>query len=204
MSERRKKRRNTGSSGQHTGAGVALTREQLEGGNLFRARFLYSCEMEYCVLPEDYEAGSGDYVIMHTRYGKDLVQLLGRVEDTVNVSPDSLRKVERIAAPEDLKKREGFEEREKEAFSICKEKISKHGLDMKLVTAHYLLEESKVMFFFTADNRIDFRELVKDLVSVFRMRIELRQIGVGGMKPVFSAAWLYAAGVSAATVSWII
>ncbi|MDC7222603.1 MAG: regulatory iron-sulfur-containing complex subunit RicT [Spirochaetales bacterium] len=134
--------------------------------------------MEYCVLPEDYEAGAGDYVIMHTRYGKDLVQLLGEVKDIVTVSADSLRKVERIATPEDLEKRESYEEREKEAFSICKEKISKHSLDMKLVTAHYLLEESKVMFFFTADNRIDFRELVKDLVSVFRMRIELRQIGV--------------------------
>ena len=145
---------------------------------MFRAKFLYSCEMEYCILPEDYEAGAGDYVIMHTRYGKDLVQLLGKVEDYVTVSLDSLRKVERIATPEDMKKRQGYEERENEAFDICKEKISKHGLDMKLVTAHYLLEESKVMFFFTADNRIDFRELVKDLVSIFRMRIELRQIGV--------------------------
>ncbi len=147
-------------------------------GNIFRARFLYSCEMEYCRLPDDYEAGAGDYVVMHTRYGKDLVQLLGQVKDTVTVAPDSLRKIERIATPEDMKKRETYEEREEEAFSICKEKISRHGLDMKLVTAHYLLEESKVMFFFTADNRIDFRELVKDLVSVFRMRIELRQIGV--------------------------
>jgi len=177
VSERRRKRKNPGSSGENTGAGASLTREKLEG-NIYRARFLYSCEMEYCSLPDDYEAGAGDYVIMHTRYGKDLVQLLGRVLDTVTVAPDSLRRVERIATPEDMKKREVYEQREEEAFTICKEKISRHGLDMKLVTAHYLLEESKVMFFFTADNRIDFRELVKDLVSVFRMRIELRQIGV--------------------------
>ncbi len=177
MSERRKKRKNPGTAGKNTGAGTAISREKLEG-HVFRAKFLYSCEMEYCVLPEDYEAGAGDYVIMHTRYGKDLVQLLGKVEDFVSLSIDSLRKVERIATPEDMEKRADYEEREREAFDICKEKISKHGLDMKLVAAHYLLEESKVMFFFTADNRIDFRELVKDLVSVFRMRIELRQIGV--------------------------
>jgi cell fate regulator YaaT (PSP1 superfamily) len=178
VSERRKKRKTTGSTGQNSGSGIPMTRDDLEGGHLFRAKFLYSCEMEYCILPEGYEAAAGDHVIMHTRYGKDLMLLLGEVDDIVTVSSDSLRKVERIAAPEDLQKRESYEEREKEAYFICKEKITKHGLDMKLVTAHYLLEESKVMFFFTADNRIDFRELVKDLVSVFRMRIELRQIGV--------------------------
>lgn len=174
MSERKRRRRSSGSSRP---GGAPGNREPLTG-NIFRARFLYSCEMEYCSLPDDYEAGAGDYVIMHTRYGKDLVQLLGQVKDTVTVAPDSLRRVERIATQQDIDKRADYEEREEEAFSICKEKIAKHGLNMKLVTAHYLLEEAKVMFFFTADNRIDFRELVKDLVSVFRMRIELRQIGV--------------------------
>ncbi|MCL2272645.1 MAG: hypothetical protein FWC19_07600, partial [Treponema sp.] len=67
---------------------------------------------------------------------------------------------------------------EKEAFNICRKKIDNHKLEMKLVLVHYLLEEPKILFFFTAENRVDFRELVKDLVSVFKMRIELRQIGV--------------------------
>jgi cell fate regulator YaaT (PSP1 superfamily) len=67
---------------------------------------------------------------------------------------------------------------EQEAFDICKEKIANHNLEMKLVSVHYLLEEPKILFFFTAENRVDFRELVKDLVSVFKTRIELRQIGV--------------------------
>ena len=68
--------------------------------------------------------------------------------------------------------------REERAFALCREKIEARGLEMKLVSAHYLLDEQKILFFFTAENRVDFRELVKDLVSVFKMRIELRQIGV--------------------------
>lgn len=84
----------------------------------------------------------------------------------------------REANEKDLEKYEKNLLKEMEAFKICKEKISLRELDMKLVSAHYLLGESKVLFFFTADSRVDFRELVKDLVSVFKTRIELRQIGV--------------------------
>ncbi|NCC64805.1 MAG: hypothetical protein EOM15_09130 [Spirochaetia bacterium] len=86
--------------------------------------------------------------------------------------------IERLATPTDLNRYQELTEKEDEAMRICRDKISYHKLDMKLVTAHFLLGEPKIVFFFTADVRVDFRELVKDLVSVFRIRIELRQIGV--------------------------
>ena len=86
--------------------------------------------------------------------------------------------ISHIATPEEIRRYGQNLEEEKEAIKICREKIAKHNLNMKLVTAHFLLCEPKVLFFFTAEDRVDFRDLVKDLVSVFRMRIELRQIGV--------------------------
>lgn len=89
-----------------------------------------------------------------------------------------LKKIIRVATPKDedieLKNRE----KEKDAYKICVEKIAKHGLEMKLIAAEYTFDNNKLLFYFTADGRIDFRELVKDLASVFRTRIELRQIGV--------------------------
>ncbi len=86
--------------------------------------------------------------------------------------------ISHMATPDEIRRYGENIEEEKEAIKICREKIAKHNLDMKLVTAHFLLSEPKVLFFFTAEDRVDFRNLVKDLVSVFRMRIELRQIGV--------------------------
>ena len=86
--------------------------------------------------------------------------------------------IDRLATPSDLTRYQELSAKEDEAMKICREKIIAHKLDMKLVTAHFLLGEPKIIFFFTADVRVDFRELVKDLVSVFRIRIELRQIGV--------------------------
>ena len=104
--------------------------------------------------------------------------LLGvrEVEDDKVVQP--LKPVIRLATDEDEKTVEKNKEKEKEAFRICKEKIAKHELEMKLVEAEYTFDGNKLLFYFTADGRIDFRELVKDLASVFRTRIELRQIGV--------------------------
>ena len=84
----------------------------------------------------------------------------------------------RLATEDDKKKEEKNKEKEKEAFKICLDKIHKHGLEMKLIDAEYTFDNNKVLFYFTADGRIDFRELVKDLASVFKTRIELRQIGV--------------------------
>jgi cell fate regulator YaaT (PSP1 superfamily) len=89
-----------------------------------------------------------------------------------------LKPVMRKATNEDSEKEKRNREKEKDAFKICKEKIAKHGLDMKLIDAEYTFDNNKVLFYFTADGRVDFRELVKDLASVFKTRIELRQIGV--------------------------
>ncbi|MDY0303354.1 MAG: regulatory iron-sulfur-containing complex subunit RicT [Sphaerochaeta sp.] len=97
--------------------------------------------------------------------------------EEVSVASDVLW-IDRLATPSDLNRYQELTAKEDEAMRICREKIALHKLDMKLVTAHYLLGEPKIIFFFTADVRVDFRELVKDLVSVFKIRIELRQIGV--------------------------
>jgi cell fate regulator YaaT (PSP1 superfamily) len=115
-------------------------------------------------------------VIVPTRYGKDLAQVMGPIRCRHDLS--DIAWIERSATKEDVEKAKSNQKLEEEAFNICKEKIEKHQLDMKLVQVHYLLDEPKILFFFTADNRVDFRELVKDLVSVFKTRIELRQIGV--------------------------
>lgn len=89
-----------------------------------------------------------------------------------------VEKIDRLATPDDMKRYYANLETEEEAMEVCREKVQKRNLDMKLVAAHFLLGEPKALFFFTAEDRVDFRDLVKDLVSVFRLRIELRQIGV--------------------------
>ena len=119
------------------------------------------------------------HVIVETARGVEMGTVLippKEVEDDKVIQP--LKPVIRIATEEDEKVIERNREKEKEAFAICKEKIAKHGLEMKLVNAEYTFDNNKLLFYFTADGRIDFRELVKDLASVFRTRIELRQIGV--------------------------
>ncbi|MDR1930338.1 MAG: hypothetical protein LBQ44_06875 [Treponema sp.] len=116
----------------------------------------------------------GAVVLVPTRYGRDLAQVLGPVKNT----QQEIARIERPADQADLDQAEENRARENEAFKICKEKIEAHRLEMKLVSVHFLLEEAKILFFFTAESRVDFRELVKDLVAVFHTRIELRQIGV--------------------------
>ena len=98
------------------------------------------------------------------------------VDDSEIVSP--LKKVIRIATAEDLQKITENKKKEQEALEICQQKINEHKLDMKLVDVEYTFDNNKILFYFTADGRVDFRELVKDLASIFRTRIELRQIGV--------------------------
>lgn len=103
----------------------------------------------------------------------------GRFKQPVAVEVDGdVLWIDHMATPNEISRYQSNLELEKQAIKVCKEKIEKHKLDMKLVTAHFLLSEPKALFFFTAEERVDFRELVKDLVSVFKMRIELRQIGV--------------------------
>ena len=143
---------------------------------IYRLRLLYSQETFLAVYRED-NLAPNTMVIVPTRYGKDLAQVIGAVHGKLP-SVSEIAWIVRAAAPEDLEKSRNNTKLEKEAFDICKKKILNHKLEMKLVLVHYLLEEPKILFFFTAENRVDFRELVKDLVSVFKMRIELRQIGV--------------------------
>jgi cell fate regulator YaaT (PSP1 superfamily) len=117
-------------------------------------------------------------VVVPTRYGRDVCELQGVVEEPGQIGKDEIVPIERMATEEDLGKVEANRERERKAFETCRQKIAARNLPMKLVSAHYLLEEPKVLFYFSAESRVDFRELVKDLVSVFKIRIELRQIGV--------------------------
>jgi cell fate regulator YaaT (PSP1 superfamily) len=117
-------------------------------------------------------------IVVPTRYGRDVCELQGVMNDPGQIGKDEIVPIERIATEEDLRKVEANREREAKAFETCKQKIVARNLPMKLVSAHYLLEEPKVLFYFSAESRVDFRELVKDLVAVFKIRIELRQIGV--------------------------
>lgn len=147
---------------------------------LYRLKLEYSCEGLYANVEDDspLELNAGDFVIVPTRYGKDLALVLGKATTPVGIKPDDVVIIDRKATKEDLKKAEELKQKEIDAFKVFKEKVAYHKLDMKLISTHFLVDEQKALFFFSADNRVDFRELVKDLVSVFKMRIELRQVGV--------------------------
>ena len=145
---------------------------------LYRLKLEYSSEGVYATAPDGMELKYDDHVIIPTRYGKDLAKVMGKVVKPIGIRPSDIIMVSRKAGAEDLKKAADLEAKEASAFKIFQEKVALHKLNMKLIATHYLLEEQKVLFFFSAENRVDFRELVKDLVSVFKMRIELRQIGV--------------------------
>lgn len=129
--------------------------------------------------PTDLNIEAGQHVIVETARGVeygDVVLGVREVEEDKVIQP--LKPVIRVATEEDDRIDAGNREKEKKAFQICLEKIQKHGLDMKLIDTEYTFDNNKVLFYFTADGRIDFRELVKDLAAVFKIRIELRQIGV--------------------------
>ena len=133
----------------------------------------------YFFSPGKLEIHHGDNVIVETARGVEFGNVVtGPREVEEERISQPLKSVIRLANKDDYRREEKNREKEKEAFSICQEKIRKHGLDMKLIDAEYTFDNNKVLFYFTADGRIDFRELVKDLASVFRTRIELRQIGV--------------------------
>lgn len=129
--------------------------------------------------PLDLDIEVGQNVIVETARGIEYGHVLiapREVDDSKVIQP--LKAVIRLATPEDDEIERKNKEKEKDAFKICLEKIVKHKLQMKLIDAEYTFDNNKVLFYFTADGRIDFRELVKDLAAVFRTRIELRQIGV--------------------------
>jgi cell fate regulator YaaT (PSP1 superfamily) len=117
-------------------------------------------------------------VVAPTKYGRDVVEVQGRVVDKSLANADEVVAIERPASIDDLRRLKDNAEKEKKAFELCRDKIWSRNLPMKLVSAHYLLDEPKILFYFAAESRVDFRELVKDLVSLFKTRIELRQIGV--------------------------
>lgn len=129
--------------------------------------------------PLDMDIKAGDGVIVDTARGI----VFGDVAEPPHFVPDEqivsqLKPVIRVATPEDIEQRRIYKEKEKDAYAICQAKIEEHGLVMKLVEVEYAFNGSKIMFYFTADGRVDFRELVKDLAGIFKTRIELRQIGV--------------------------
>ena len=129
--------------------------------------------------PGDFELSRGKHVIVETARGLEYGFVVGppmEVDEKDITQP--LKAVIRISTEEDDIREKKNREREREAFWICREKIQRRGLDMKLIDAEYTFDNSKVLFYFTADGRVDFRELVKDLAGVFRTRIELRQVGV--------------------------
>ena len=129
--------------------------------------------------PKGYKIKAGDHVIVETARGVEYGTVIGGIREVTDdrvVQP--LKAVIRVATQEDDLRAEKSRAKEKDAMRICNEKIRKHKLDMKLIDAEYTFDNNKVLFYFTADGRIDFRELVKDLAAVFKMRIELRQIGV--------------------------
>lgn len=133
----------------------------------------------YYFAPLEFEIKRNDHVIVETARGIEFGTVVlppKEVEDAKVVQP--LKPVLRLATEKDIEQEASNRKKEKEAFRICLEKIKKHELDMKLIDAEYTFDNNKVLFYFTADGRIDFRELVKDLAAVFKTRIELRQIGV--------------------------
>ncbi len=133
----------------------------------------------YYFAPNGINIEKGSFVIVETARGVEcgeVVMANREVDDASIVHP--LKNVIRVANEKDLKQVEENIAKQKKAFDICQQKIAKHGLDMKLVDVEYTFDNNKILFYFTADGRVDFRELVKDLASVFRTRIELRQIGV--------------------------
>ncbi len=128
---------------------------------------------------DNIEVQKQDKVIVETTMGQEIGEVViskREIDEENLVAP--LKKIIRIATPKDIKHDEENRKKEKEAFKICEEKIAKYKLDMNLTEVEYKFDNSKILFYFTADGRIDFRELVKDLAAIFKTRIELRQIGV--------------------------
>ena len=129
--------------------------------------------------PADADIRTGDYVIVETARGIECGEVVQGVKEIADAAvPKALKPITRMADSVDVRRMRQNREDEKRAYRTCQDCIARHGLEMKLVEAEYTLDRSKIMFYFTADGRVDFRELVKDLAGIFHTRIELRQIGV--------------------------
>ncbi|MBN2533236.1 MAG: hypothetical protein JXB88_10110 [Spirochaetales bacterium] len=154
------------------------TLASLAGKTVYRVKIVHSSATVFCICDEGLTVNKSDFVIVPTRYGRDLGRVLGIVTNLLIIGTEQVLTLQRKATARDMKLFEENKEKDIKAFTLCKQKIEQHVLSMKLVSAHYLLDELKILFFFTAEARVDFRELVKDLVAIFKTRIELRQIGV--------------------------
>ena len=170
------------------------------GTPVYRLRLPYSHETFLAAFPGE-KLLSGSLVIVPTKYGRDLAHVIGSVENKESFKAGEVIRIESTATEAEQEKSRIDTQKEQEAFRICREKISSHRLDMKLVSVHYLLDEQKILFFFTAENRVDFRELVKDLVGIFKSRIELRQIGVRDESRVVGGLGVCGRGYCCHTVS---
>lgn len=141
--------------------------------------------------PDELDINKDDYVVVETARGIEFGHVtVGPKQVTEEEIVPPLKKVLRVAEEEDFTIHQNNKDKAHDAFGICQQKIDEHGLDMKLVDVEYTFDNNKVIFYFTADGRVDFRELVKDLAAIFKTRIELRQIGVrdeakmiGGLGP---------------------
>ena len=152
-------------------------------GPLYHLKLDYSCESFYALYDGD-ELASGSFVLAPTRYGADLARVLGQAASPIGLKKENIVTIERPATEEDLSLAEANRKEEDAAFAVFCEKIEAHRLGMKPVAAHFLLDCTKILLFFSAEGRVDFRNLVKDLSASLKARerrlerIELRQIGV--------------------------
>ena len=166
---------------EHIDGGSVIAGEDLasltQDTPIYRLRLVYSRETFHAAWAGEI-LEPGTKVLVPTRYGRDLAEVIHSIKGEAGQIPQVVTRIERLAEDEDISRATVHKQHEKEAFDVCKKKIEVHKLDMKLVSVHYILEEPKILFFFTAESRVDFRELVKDLVNIFKTRIELRQIGV--------------------------
>lgn len=142
------------------------------------ARTVHCGETQLIRVPDGVTVTCGDHVVINTKYGRDLARVLGPVAPENRGRWGDPTGVHRQAVAEDLERYEHNEKEALKAASVCREMIRDHKLPMQLVSAHYVLDEPRLVFFFTAESRVDFRGLVRALVAEFHLRIELRQIGV--------------------------
>lgn len=147
-------------------------------GGYWLVKICHSNETMLCVPGQLTDLAIGRQVVVPTKYGADLAEILGRIKAESSGKWDEIVEMARVASEHDVSTFKANLPREKDALELCRQKIDQHQLDMKLVSVHFMLDEPKIVFFFTSDNRVDFRDLVKDLVGIFHLRIELRQIGV--------------------------
>ena len=150
------------------------------GGNdvVVVVRVVQTRETLLCRVSDGVQLTCADHVIVPTRYGRDLARVIGPVTDENREHYGEVVVFHRVATQEDLERYRDNEERSRDALAVCRDAVDRHGLPMALVSAHYVLDEPRLVFFFSAESRVDFRDLVRDLVQEFRLRIELRQIGV--------------------------